>query len=70
MQTLFKSSRDYASLAGRLKPNASDVLAAQGESSHSARKLKRESKRRRKGEYIALGGRVKPPSSGQTNQSS
>lgn len=49
VQNLFASARDYATLANRSSPNAQDVLLAHEETSHPSKKLKRESKKRRRG---------------------
>lgn len=53
IQSLFTGSKDYARLAGRVTPNAFDVLKAREEVENSSiRRMRRESKRRRKGVYI------------------
>lgn len=53
MQNLFESARDYAWLASRSEPNAEDVVMAHAESSHGTKKLKRESRKRRRGELAS-----------------
>ncbi|CAD6588557.1 MAG: hypothetical protein TREMPRED_005096 [Tremellales sp. Tagirdzhanova-0007] len=47
-QRLFSAARDYANLAQRSTPNASDLVAAHEDGS-SIRSLRKEGKRRRKG---------------------
>jgi hypothetical protein len=50
IQSLFTGSKDYARLAGRVTPNAFDVLKARDEVEYSSiRRMRREGKRRRKG---------------------
>ncbi|KAK1926649.1 hypothetical protein DB88DRAFT_175659 [Papiliotrema laurentii] len=59
VQNLFETARDYAQLAHRSIPNANDVLQAHASSSHSARKLRKESKRRKR--PIPLSTVAEPP---------
>lgn len=51
VQHLFETARDYAALANRASANHLDLLLAHDESSHSSRSLRRESKKRRRGEF-------------------